>query len=314
MVDLKTRLQCMQTTLLGLAVGDAFGEHFFVDPWVVELFLSERALPKAPWRVTDDTVMACAIAYCLQQEQCIQEDSLARQFALHYSQDPGRGYGGTAFSILRAFCLGEAWKDVSSQAFNGTGSMGNGGAMRSGPLGAFFFDQPEIIVIEAQKSARVTHWHPEGQAGAVAIALAAAWATSVRMGHLRAGDTGELFDFVLRYLPTSTLRIHIEHARECLAFDDVAAVVQQLGNGSRILALDTVPFTLWAAEKYMHSYEKGMWETVSALGDRDTNCAIVGAIVASFLGRESIPKRWIDSLEPLDSMFSWSDIMQDTTS
>jgi ADP-ribosylglycohydrolase len=45
-------------SLAGLALGDAFGETFFVNPAVVERLIAERALARAPWRWTDDTAMA----------------------------------------------------------------------------------------------------------------------------------------------------------------------------------------------------------------------------------------------------------------
>ena len=52
-----------------------------------------------------------------------------------------------------------------------------------------------------------------------------------------------------------------------------------LGNGSRITAPDTVPFALWCAARHIDDYAEALWTTVSAGGDNDTNCAIVGGIV-----------------------------------
>ena len=54
--------------------------------------------------------------------------------------------------------------------------------------------------------------------------------------------------------------------------------VRMLGNGSRATAQDTVPFCLWVVATYgMESWEEALWQTASAIGDVDTNCAIVGA-------------------------------------
>jgi hypothetical protein len=52
--------------------------------------------------------------------------------------------------------------------------MGNGGAMRAAPVGAFFADDLAALVEHADRSAAVTHAHAEGRAGAVAVAAAAA--------------------------------------------------------------------------------------------------------------------------------------------
>jgi ADP-ribosylglycohydrolase len=38
---------------------------------------------------------------------------------------------------------------------------------------------------------------------------------------------------------------------------------------------------------------------VSAAGDMDTNCAIVGSIVALFVGRARLPQTWLRARESL---------------
>ena len=53
--------------------------------------------------------------------------------------------------------------------------------MRAAPVGAYFADDVEKIITESRKSAEVTHAHPEGQAGAIAVALASGW--MVRNSH-----------------------------------------------------------------------------------------------------------------------------------
>jgi ADP-ribosylglycohydrolase len=72
-----------------------------------------------------------------------------------------------------------------------------------------------------------------------------------------------------------------------------------LGNGSTVISSDTVPFALWCAAGHIDNYEEALWATISAWGDIDTNCAIVGAIVAMAVGRDGIPARWVEAREPL---------------
>ena len=55
--------------------------------------------------------------------------------------------------------------------------------MRVAPLGAYFADDLEMVRAQAVLAAEVTHAHPEGIAGAVAVALAAAWACRLRESH-----------------------------------------------------------------------------------------------------------------------------------
>ena len=121
----------------------------------------------------------------------------------------------------------------------------------------------DAVVLQAMRSAEVTHAHPEGQAGAVAVALAAACvARSVR-------EPGEFFATVLAHAPSADADGHrgrgdvAAHERRC------SAAVDSLGNGSRALAQDTVPFSLWCAARHLGRFEEAMWTTVAGLGDRD---------------------------------------------
>jgi ADP-ribosylglycohydrolase len=44
-------------------------------------------------------------------------------------------------------------------------------------VGAYFFDDEQAVIEQALRSAQVTHGHPDGQAGAIAVALACAFVT-----------------------------------------------------------------------------------------------------------------------------------------
>jgi ADP-ribosylglycohydrolase len=49
----------------------------------------------------------------------------------------------------------------------------------------------------------------------------------------------------------------------------------------------------------MGDFAEAMWTTASVGGDIDTNCAIVGGIVALSCGREGIPVEWLAAREAL---------------
>lgn len=72
-----------------------------------------------------------------------------------------------------------------------------------------------------------------------------------------------------------------------------------LGTGARVTSMDTVPFSLWCAARYLDHFEEAMWGTVSGLGDRDTTCAIVGGIVA-LAAPATVPAAWREAREPLE--------------
>jgi ADP-ribosylglycohydrolase len=128
------------------------------------------------------------------------------------------------------------------------------------------------------------------------VALAAAGASRIR----ERGEALELLELALRGTPVGPTRQGIERAQALSIDAPVPEVVRVLGNGSHVIASDTIPFALWCASRHLRSYPDAFWATVSGLGDRDTTCAIVGGIVALASGRESIPHDWISSREPLD--------------
>lgn len=290
------RLKLAQLSLEGLCIGDCFGQRFFIPG--SERLIPLRQPPPSPWSYTDDTAMAISIVRVLQDHGKIEQDVLARLFADEYSRHPYRGYGAGAHGLLQAVHDGERWQDAAPAMFNGTGSMGNGGAMRVPPVGAYFADDLARVAEQAKLSAEVTHAHPEGQAGAVAAAVAAALAVRVQRGVVT-GDPRTLFETVLEYTPAGPVHDRLTVAAELPAGTALDEVTRALGNGSGIIALDTVPFCLWAAFHHLCMFRESLWACVRAGGDVDTTAAIVGGIVALAVGRDGIPSTWRDAAEPL---------------
>jgi ADP-ribosylglycohydrolase len=285
--DHAMRMQRALLSLDGLSVGDGFGETFFTSSSIIERRIEHRELPPPPWIVTDDTMMALSIVRCLKRHGHIDQDVLARMFAREYARDPQRGYGRMAHRILQSIGEGTAWKAAARRAFGGEGSCGNGGAMRSAPIGAYFADDYDQVVFEAKLSAEVTHAHPDGQTGAAAVALAAAWMVREGKSGAHAGPT--LIPFVLEYLPHTETYHKLRKALEIPLQLSPRTAASVLGNGSQVIASDTVPFCLWCAARHIGNYTDALWTTISGLGDRDTTCAIVGGIVALSAGRQKIP-------------------------
>lgn len=69
----------------------------------------------------------------------------------------------------------------------------------------------------------------------------------------------------------------------------VEEAAYELGNGSRVTAQDTVPFTMWIAATYLDDYPAAITACVQAGGDVDTTAAIVGGIVAAHTGTGNRP-------------------------
>jgi ADP-ribosylglycohydrolase len=153
-------------------------------------------------------------------------------------------------------------------------------------------------VEQARASAEVTHAHAEGQAGAIAVAVAAAWAWRAHTDPANY-PAEKMLETVLAHTPDGATRNGLARALALPADVSVEMAVDELGNGSQVTAPDTVPFTIWCAARHLDNYEEALWTTVSGLGDLDTNCAIVGGIVALAAGRDAIPEDWLDWRETL---------------
>jgi ADP-ribosylglycohydrolase len=283
-------------SLDGLSVGDAFGQRFFLgDEERAMQLIEARTEPVAPWEYTDDTEMALSIVDMLQTRGTIDQDELARLFATRMHES--RAYGQGASSLLRKVKSGRDWRALAQAGFGGKGSFGNGAAMRVAPLGAYFAEGPlDIVVEQAKRSAEITHGHVEGIAGAVAVAVAAALAWQQREAHAPLGKAW--LQAIRDATPAGYVRAGIETALELEPSTSIFDAAVQLGNGSGITAPDTVPLCLWIAAR-ARDFEISLWETVGALGDRDTTCAIVGGILALSLGHRSIPQRWLAAREKL---------------
>ncbi|TMQ98934.1 ADP-ribosylglycohydrolase family protein [Actinomadura soli] len=286
------RATLAEGSLAGLSVGDAFGDQFFllanrdVSP--------ETGVPPAPWPWSDDTEMACSVLDVLHQTGQIDQDTLVAAFARR--MDVGRGYGAGAYELLTRVQGGTSWQAASRELFDGRGSYGNGAAMRVAPLGAFFSDDPARAAEQAVLSAEVTHAHPEGIAGAVAVAAAAAYVASQRG---RRVPPKTVIEAALEWATTGEyVRRGLRRALGLLgkAPQDAA---RELGNGSRVSAQDTVPYALWAAATRLTDFEAAVRACAMVGGDMDTTAAMVGGIVTAHLGPEAVPSTWLAAREPL---------------
>ncbi len=103
---------------------------------------------------TDDTVLTAATAHAL-----LTDGDYTRAYQDFSRRYPGRGYGGRYAQWI--------WSDDPQPYY----SWGNGSAMRVSPLG-FALDTVADVLAEAERSAAVTHNHPEGIKGAQATAVA----------------------------------------------------------------------------------------------------------------------------------------------
>lgn len=136
--------------MIGSIIGDIVGSVFEHR----NIKITDFKLFNFGARFTDDTVLTIAIADAILNN--LPYDLALRKWGQKY---PGRGYGNQFDNWLYSEnpCPYNSW--------------GNGSAMRVSPIG-FAFDDLERVLMEAKKSAEVSHNHPKGIKGAQAIAAA----------------------------------------------------------------------------------------------------------------------------------------------
>jgi ADP-ribosylglycohydrolase len=279
------RLRHAYLSLSGLAVGDAYGNHHSTN---------QNKRVAQIWEYSDDTLMALSIVSNLRQFGTINQDVLAQSFAQR--RDAQRGYGQGVTRLLKQIRAGANWREATYNIFDGSGSFGNGAAMRVAPLGAYFSDDLALVVEHAKLSAEVTHAHPEGIASAIAVALAASIASDLQNQSLAGGDfIGE----IISQLPASEVRDGLVKAMALPEETTYKQASDALGNGRPSIAQRTVPFAIWAAAHNLYDYKSAIEKTASVGGDVDTNCSIVGGIVVMATDAEGIPSIWRERCEPL---------------
>lgn len=136
--------------MLGAIAGDIIGSVYESRPIKTTVF----PLFQTGSRFTDDTVLTLAIAYAILEGE--EYGKALKTFGRKY---PRAGYGGHFYQWIF---------EEEVRLYN---SWGNGSAMRVSPVG-FAFESQKTVLREAEKSAEVSHNHPEGIKGAQATALA----------------------------------------------------------------------------------------------------------------------------------------------
>ena len=136
--------------MIGAVAGDIIGSVFEQHPTKTTAF----PLFVKSSRFTDDTVLTIAVA-----DAILNRTDYAQALKTYGRMYPAAGYGMSFFRWMQS-------EDLKPYK-----SWGNGSAMRVSAVG-FAFDSVREVLFEAEKTAAVTHNHPEGIKGAQATALA----------------------------------------------------------------------------------------------------------------------------------------------
>lgn len=298
--------------ILGQAIGDALGEPI---EFAERIPKNVPALSPVNNHFTDDTQMMVAVAEALlavpphKQSQDAFMAELCRQIVewrRHPLGGSHRSPGGTCLDGAVNLQAGKAWNQSG-----GLSAKGNGSAMRSSVIGAFYHRDLNLAWRVGCLSAVPTHnnLEPILCAGAVALFCGASisglsWAKSLREVLLRI----ENWEMTVPYFPRevklgsqfedqnpwyTASHISIGYLMAQSAKED-REFYQWNGND-----FATVPAT--AAAVYFNARYSTFRDIVMNCAkwtmDSDTTTAIAGAIAGSRFGCEAIPLQWRKDLE-----------------
>jgi poly(ADP-ribose) glycohydrolase ARH3 len=238
--------------------------------------------------------MSIGIAESIVNTGCLDEQDLGETFRANFKREPWRGYASgppTVFSMVEK--LGIAYAEAAQRLFGGSGSFGNGSAMRVVPVGLFCHHSPDLYEM-ARVSAVVTHAHPLGIDGAAVQSKAIALAVQHDPEDTFPSDA--FVQDLLGFARTSEMRDKIREVGDLIsssAHPSVAA--QRLGR--TVAVHESLPFALVSFLRHPKSFEDCLFCAILNGGDRDTLGAMACAISGAYLGIKAIPKSWIEKLE-----------------
>jgi ADP-ribosylglycohydrolase len=243
--------------VFGAAIGDIIGSSYErkcdrIKTTKFDLF-TERS------QFTDDTVLTAAIALWLMESPEHDEALLRKnllEMGLRY-YDPASFTFGPGFS---SWLLQEAGSVILGLPHVKGQSMGNGSAMRVGPVG-WAFNTIEEVLSMAKESAECTHNHPEGIKGAQATALAIMMARQGCDKEEIRSEIEKRFDYNLQFT-CDKIRPTYTWGGTCQ--DSVPQAIVAFLDGK--------------------DFEDSIRNAISIGGDSDTLGCITGSIAEAFFG------------------------------
>ncbi len=232
--------------MLGAIAGDVIGSVYEgAGPGMIGATKNPRFQPlfHTDCRPTDDSVLTVAVA-----DHLLTDNDLVDTLKMWTLMYPNAGYGGYYY----------VWSaSTRREPYN---SFGNGSAMRVSPV-AWAYDDLGQVLFHAERTAAVTHNHPEGIKGAQATAAAIFLA--------RQGRTKDAIrDYVEQ---TFGYNLHRDFGwlRSAYSFD--------------VTCQGSVPEAILAF-LVAESFEEAVRNAISLGGDADTQACIAGSIAQAMWG------------------------------
>lgn len=305
--------------IAGQALGDALG--FVLEgqpPEVCRRYAEERLeggrLPRRGrgnlpvGQYSDDTQLAREALQSYAECGDFCPEDYARRISDIFAEERIVGGGQSTREAASRLAEGVPWREAGTPP----PSAGNGSAMRAGPIGLLYHDEPEALAKAAVEQGIITHRDERCSAGAVAIAGAVALAVSGPVERLEfLGRIAEMvrpveqrFADLLGEL-SGWLALPPERAAVRIAGAGAEARHAELAEGWAGITPFVVPSVLWSLYAFLRSPDDCLQTIRTAIavgGDVDTTAAMAGAISGAHLGLEAVPQ---DLARKLTDRGSW---------
>jgi len=288
-------------------------EHGFLEEGLPpDVPLEPPTMDLRKGQVTDETHMACCIAWGLREVKRYDAADMARRY---------RAWKAHAFD------MSDAMREVLDEMDSGLPvlnagrrvwlrnmrrSFTNGSLARTAPIGVFYAREEQARIQASLDDSGLTHFDPRCQLACVA--LNAAIAKAITAGPklelqdlITAAQTGLNVGSPMLARSASDYVFEVTSAKALLMADlDAAQQADPMLYGPELhlhrqYGHVRIAFRL-AFWELLHapSFEAGLVDVVNRGGDADAHGAITGALLGAFHGEEAIPAEW--KRQVLDAM------------
>ncbi|KAI5705659.1 hypothetical protein M8J75_000677 [Diaphorina citri] len=256
---------------------------------------------------SDDTAMQKCVAESLIQNKGFNAMDMAKKFVTEYYTDKNRGYGGNVIDVFAK--LKETNKLIdpfqpAREQFNGTGSYGNGGAMRIAPVALFCHGNYDVMLDVAAQATKLTHTHRLAVHGALLQVIAVHQSLlydrskpidpklflselKEKMKHVEQNNDDDVEDTYVDKLDVIEKLLEDKNTKS-------RDVLKCLGNG--IAAYESVPTALYTDNPVTRAIQYA----ITLGGDTDTIATMAGAIAGAYHGRASIEDGLLSVVESVE--------------
>lgn len=292
--------------LLGTAVGDALGLPYEgLTPQRTARLFREKTdyhflLNKG--MVSDDTEHTCMVAQALIESRgdaTLFGRRLAQRLRFWLLGLPA----GVGFATLRA--LLKLWCGFAPDK-SGVFSAGNGPAMRCALIGVCYGHDATTLKELVSVSTRMTHTDPKAYWGALAVSLAAYYSCTADEV-----NSQQFYDRLQTLLASEPASEFLDLIRKAVSSHQQGQTTREfaaslgLERGVSGYVYHTVPVVIHAWLTYPEDIQAGLLAMIACGGDTDTTGAILGAIIGSRVGKQGIPKPWLDHLWEWPRSVAW---------